>query len=106
MDSGQFRRFKRRIQSPKQVALAEWFQQALHRTALEQSWAEVAFAVSRHEDDRNRLAAPNQFTVQVWSAHSWHGNVKDQTLSFGDEIGRQERFRGRKYLDCKSALSQ
>jgi len=60
----------------------------------------------RHEDDRDFLVSPAQFTMQVGAAHSWHGDVEDQTFGLGNEIGCKEFLCGTKSLDCKTALSQ
>jgi hypothetical protein len=101
----QFIRFKRGIQGSKQIALAEWFQQTLYSATFKHPWTDVAVAMCRHKNYRDPVVSPDQFTMQGGPAHSWHGDVKDQTFGSGNEIGGQELFCRRKSLDCKSAFS-
>jgi len=89
----------------KQSRVAEWLEQALHRTLFEQLLANRFICAGGDEDDRNLLPAKLQFPLQVGTAHPRHCDVEDQATGLADAIGREELFRRRKCSDGKAELS-
>src|ERR1700676_2720023 len=87
------------IERLKQSCVAEWLEQALHRTLFEQSRAHSVISLSGDEDDWNVLPTKLQFLLKAGSGHSGHGNVEDQTTGLVDAIGREELFRRRERAD-------
>src|ERR1700730_10200706 len=81
------------IERLKQIRVAEWLEQALHRTLFEQSRAHSLISLSGDEDDWNLLPPKLQFLLKVWSGPSGHGHVEDQTSGVADAIGGEELFR-------------
>src|SRR5258706_16183420 len=94
------------IERLKQSRVAEWLEQALHRTLFEHSRAHSVISLSCDEDDWNLLPAKLQFLLKPRSGHSGHGNVEDQTSGLADAIGREKLFRRREGSSCKPELSQ
>src|ERR1700730_7309475 len=94
------------IEGLTQSRIAEWLEQALHGTLLEQFWTDGLISVSGDENDRNLLPAKLQFPLEIGSAHARHGDVEDQTSGPADAIGREELFRRRECLGRKAELPQ
>jgi len=89
-----------------QSRVAEWLEQALHRTLFEHSRADSLVSLSGDEDDRNLLPAKLQFPLKIRSGHPRHGDVEDQAAGLADAIGPEELFRRREYAGSKAELSQ
>src|SRR6266478_5958800 len=81
------------IERLKQSRVAEWLEQALHRTLFEHSRAHSLVSLSGDEDDWNLLPTTLQFLLKGGSGHSGHGNVEDQTSGLADAIRREELLR-------------
>src|SRR5712671_4401116 len=81
------------IERLKQSRVAEWLEQALHRTLFEHSRAHSLVSLSGDEDDWNLLLTKLQFLLKAGSGHSRHGNVEDQASGLADAIGREKLFR-------------
>src|SRR5712664_2332799 len=94
------------IERLKQSRVAEWLEQALHRTLFEHSRAHSLISLSGDEDDWNLLPMKLQFLLKVGSGHPGHGNVEDQTSGLADAIGRKKLFRRRERSSCKPELFQ
>src|SRR5256886_14321524 len=97
---------KGNIERLKQSRVAEWLEQALHRTLFAQSRAHSLISLSGDEDDWNLLPTTLHFLLKAGSGHSGHGNVEDQTSGLADAIGREKLFRRRERASCKPELSQ
>jgi hypothetical protein len=97
-------RADRRRNRIDQFRVAEWLEQALHRTVVEKAWADSLLRVRGNENDRDFLAPTRELSLEIGSRHSWHGDVKNQALRLPDDFGRQERFRGRECLDGKTPM--
>src|SRR6202795_96786 len=83
------------IERLKQSRVAEWLEQALHRTLFEHSRAHSLISLSGDEDDWNLLPTKFQFLLKAGTGHSGHGNVEDQTSGLADAMGRKKHFWGR-----------
>src|SRR6266853_2412919 len=81
------------IERLMQSRVAEWLEQALHRTLFEHSRAHSLISLSGDEDDWNLLPTKLQFLLKSGSGHSRHGNVEDQASGLADAIGREKLFR-------------
>ena len=88
----------------EQSRVAEWLEQALHRTLCEQLLANRLICAGGDEDDRNLLPAELQFPLKAGSTHPRHGDVEDQAFGLSDAIGREELFRRRECADGKAKL--
>ncbi len=97
---------KRDIERLQQSRVAEWLEQALHRTLFEHSRAYSLISLSGDEDDWNLLPTTLQFLLKAGSGHSRHGNVEDQTSGLAHAIGREELFRRRERAGGKAELLQ
>src|SRR5712671_4369192 len=94
------------IERLKQSRVAEWLEQALHRTLFEHSRAHSFISMSGDEDDWNLLPTKLQFLLKAGSGHSGHGNVEDQTSGLAYAIGREKLFRRRERAGGKAELLQ
>jgi hypothetical protein len=66
---------KRNIKRLKQRRVAEWLEQALHRTLFEHSRAHTLISLSGDEDDWNLLPTNLQFLLKAGTCHSVYNNV-------------------------------
>src|SRR6266852_4400666 len=94
------------IERLKQSRVAEWLEQALHRTLFEHSRAHTLIFLSGDEDDWNLVPTKLQFPLKAGSGHSGHGNVEDQTSGLADAIGGEKLFRRRERPGGKAELLQ
>src|SRR6266852_4547907 len=94
------------IERLKQSRVAEWLEQARHRTLFAQSRAHSLISLSGDEDDWNLLPTTLPFLLKAGSGHSGHGNVEDQTSGLADAIGGEELFRRRERAGRKPELLQ
>src|SRR6266852_5735753 len=94
------------IERLKQSRVAEWLEQALHRTLFEHSRAHSLISLSGDEDDWNLLPTTLQFLLKAGPGHSGHGNVEDQTSGLADAIRREELLRRRERAGRKAELLQ
>src|SRR6202795_1633023 len=94
------------IERLKQSRVAEWLEQALHRTLFEQSRAHSLISLSGDEDDWNLLPPKLQFLLKAGSGHSGDGNVEEQTSGLADAIRGKELLPRRERAGRKSELLQ
>lgn len=97
---------KCRINSLEQIRVAEWLEQAFHRTLFDQPLANDHISISRNEDDRDHLSPLYQFLLKIRPGHSRHSNIKEQAPGLVDAIRREELFRRRERAGRKTELLQ
>jgi hypothetical protein len=90
----------------KQSRVAEWLEQALHRTLFEHSRTNSLVSAGGDKDDRNLLTATLQFLLKARSVHTRHRNIEDQTSASADAIRCEELFRRGERPNCKAKLLQ
>jgi len=90
---------ERRSHGTQQSLLAERLQQTIDRAVLKNPVAAVLVAVRRDEDDRNLRLPKHQLSLEVWSAHAWHGDVQDQATHPLNTIRREESLGGGECLN-------
>lgn len=95
---------KCRINRLEQSCVAEWLEQAFHRTLFDQPLANDH--ICRNEDDRDHLLPLYQFPLKIRPGHSRHSNIKEQAPGLGDAIRREELFRRRERAGRKTELLQ
>src|SRR6185369_2912321 len=69
-------------------------------------WTSRLIVVCSDEDDRNLLTANREFPLEIWSSHTRHRHVEQQTACLTKRVGSQELFRGRKRLRVKTEFVQ
>jgi len=94
------------IKCLEQSGIAEWLEQALYRTLFDESRTNTLISAGSNKNNRNVATATFQFLLKVGPAHPRHGYVEDQTFALGDTIRREELFRRREGLSCKTELRQ
>lgn len=97
---------KCRINRLEQSRVAEWLEQAFHRTLFDQPLANDHISISRNEDDRDHLSPLYQFLLKIRPGHSRHSNIKEQAPGLVDAIRREELFRRRERAGRKTELLQ
>src|SRR5262245_48987157 len=84
---------KRGFDGFEQCRVAEWFEEALHGTMRNETWAKRLVTLRGDEDDRNGCPATYQFLLEIWSAHTGQPDVENQTVRLSVSIRREELFR-------------
>src|SRR5262245_58572794 len=95
-------RTKSRAESLLQGRVAERLEQAIHRALLDQTRPHGVVPMCGDEHNRDRLAAAQQFPVQLGSRHSRHRNVEDQASGLADTVGLQELVGGGERLHAEA----
>ena len=99
-------RVKCGIHRLEQSRVAEWLEQAFHRTLFDQPLSNDHISISRNEDDRDRLSPSYQLLLKIRPGHSRHSNIKEQASGLADAIRREELFRRRERTGRKTELLQ
>jgi hypothetical protein len=97
---------KCRIERCEKSRIAEWLEEALHRTLFEYLRTETRVAMSSNEDDGNLLPAPSQFALKIGPGHPWHGDVENQALGLTNTVRCEKLLRGRKGASRKAELPE
>jgi len=85
-------RFQRRPEGVEQRRVAERLEEARHSPAGNEAWAEGRVSLSGDEDDRDELAPPIQFLLQVRSTHAGQSDVEDQGAGEAGGLRPEEGF--------------
>jgi hypothetical protein len=88
---------KGRLECLDQGGLAEWLEQALNGTVLQQARADGLIAVSRDEDNWNLRSTTLKLPLQFGATHARHGDVEDQAWGLTQAVRREELLGG---LEC------
>jgi hypothetical protein len=90
----------------EESGFAEWLEQALHGTGLEQPGAQRVVSLSGDEDDRDKPLPADQLVLKLRSRHPGHRDVEDEALGVTDAIGRKELVGGRERSSVEPEFPQ
>src|SRR5262245_27967067 len=81
---------KGELDYPKQICIAEWFEQESHSPLFKRRRAGAFILMSSDEDDRQVKTSKPQFSLKLESGHIRHRDVQNETVRLAHATGRQK----------------